>query len=462
MFVTTKGSKLTEYVNKINNNVFNGVQIVKPYLDTRSGDTASITGKIEGGETAILAAMKSAFGNQVTIEKLSGSAARRISGTYDSYAINIASNDGFYFRSIVTSTRSLSKKDLTPVKLNLHDKDINVRNIDDLVLSQLNIQSIPTNIRQACCALLASIKKSTNSNANKFDISVDQSVIDCINSISTTDLKIIGTNFGEILVAKWCLYNKLGATKIRFPKEESNPLEDFKVYFQDGTELNISSKFEGGANASISSFLNEKTELPNGTAQEKQALEVLKAISTGNIINGLLLAEQILNTEEYKAIKLLCKVRSGNVTLNDISHLVSEVLTAAKITSKSTNITPNQIAIYKQLMKPFYDSVNNLGFPRNESFAAISRLADDKKFHPILYSFSSALAKRFNESKIYTSVLNKVARSIKAEQLYLSFESSSRKIVIHKKTFSDSSFTFAPGAIAYKADNTRMKISMTK
>ena len=460
MFATSKGPKLTEYANKINTKVFNGLKIVSPYLDTRSSDIASITGKIEGGEIAILSAMKSAFGNQVIMEKLSGVAARHISGTYDSYAINISLNEGFYFRSIITNKRSLSKKDLTPVKLNLHDKDITIDNIDDLVIKQLNSQSIPANILQVCYALLGAIKKTSSFIGNRFNVDVEQSVMDCITSIPTADLKLIGTNFGEIIVAKWCLYNKSGAIKIRFPKGESNPLEDFTVYFKDGSELNVSSKFEDGANASIASFLNNETKLSNGTTEEIQALTVLKAIAVDKIIDGLLRAEQVLNTEEYQEIQKLCGVT--NVTLNDISKLVLRTLNKAGISSKSSVITQKQSDIYKQELKSFYDSINDAGFPQLGSFQQIAKLSDDKKYHPILYAFSAALAKRFNQSKLYTSVLNKIAREIKAEQLYLSFEPSTNKIVIHRKTFSDSSFTFAAGALAYKADNTRIKISMTR
>lgn len=462
MFVTSKSPKLNEYANKINTKTFNGLKIVSPYLDTRSSDIASITGKIEGGDDAILGAMRSAFGNQVTIEKLFGSTARRISGTYDSYAINISLNEGFYFRSIITRTRSLSKKDLTPVKLNLHDKDIDINNIDNLVLAQLNTQSIPTNIHQVCSNLLLAIKRVSSSTGNRFNVNVDKSVMDCITSIPTADLKLIGINFGEIIVAKWCLYNKPGAVKIRFPKEESNPLEDFTVYFNNGSQLNISSKFEDGANASIASFLNEETQLLNGTIEENKALTVLKAIAIDKVIDGLLRAEQVLNTAEYKAIQTLCGVKNRSITLSDISKLVLKALLKANITSNLSSITPNQIAIYKHELKLFYDSINNAGFPRLESFAQIARLPNDKKYHPILYAFSAALSKRFNQSTIYTNVLNKIAREIKAEQLYLSFESPTNQIVIHKKTFSDSSFTFAAGALAYRADNTRIKISMTK
>jgi hypothetical protein len=283
--------------------------------------------------------------------------------------------------------------------------------------------------------------------------------------ITASDLQKIGKNFGEVVIANWCLYNKPNAISIFFPDEENNPLADFVVNFTLASKippLNVSAKFEDGANASLNSIIRKDSVPPVGaTPAQEKAFNAVKAVAHDAVIDGLLNAEEILKTPEYKAIKAMCP---GQVpTLTSISAVVENALKNSGILLSGDDtpyITSEHHIRFKEQMKPFYSTIKWGGFPDKDSLIKIAVLGKGKYYHPVLYAFSVALAARFNTNPEFSSILNLAATSIKAEQIYLNINNATLSIKV--KVFSESKFEFAAGAMTYKADNVRMKVKMLK
>ena len=250
--------------------------------------------------------------------------------------------------------------------------------------------------------------------------------------------------------------------------EENAPLADFVVNFtklSNTPSLNVSAKFKGGANASLNSIMPQNSKPPvSATVSEAKAFNAIRAVAYDKIIDGLLNAEKILETPEYLAIKKMLK--NDNVTLAKISSVVETALKEAKIDSKtpwnpSSVETKDKYNVFIKNLKPFYDSIEGAdGKPSIHSIPKIVGLGAGKYYHPICYSFSVALAKRFNDDVKFSGVLDKAANAIKAEQIYLDITGTNVKINV--KHFATSKFEFAAGAYTYKSDNVRMKVKMLK
>jgi hypothetical protein len=441
-----------------------GAEVVKYKPARNAFNLPSLTGKVEGGVEGFSVIMRKVFGDKVTVEKITGEIATRISGKYDSFAVAVSKTEGFYFRSIIGDRGSLTDKDLTPTKLNLGGKTLTKQNFDEIIEAGLiNNSELPLEVLTLGHELLYLSKNSGLS------IKTTSEIKKLMGSISSTDLKKFGKNFGEVLIANWCLYNKPNAISIFFPEEENNPLADFIVNFSSTSKkppLNVSAKFEGGANASLNSIIQSNSKSPAGaTDTEKKAFDAIMAVAYDKILDGLLNAEHILDTPEYKAIK---QMGGGvTVTLGSISKTVEKAMIASGITKgmkwESGNaITNNKYQAFLNEMEPFYKLIpgKSGGRPDINTIPKILALGSGKYYHPVLYAFSVALADRFNTNVEFSNVLDKAATSIKAEQLYLDI--STNNISIKVKEFSKSKFQFAAGAFAYKADNVRMKVKMLK
>lgn len=453
--ITTEKNKLNEFVKIINTKTKEDVQF---HGARQQGfNLPSITGKIDGGIKGITAKMQKAFGPKVVVTPVTGDIAKKVSGKLDSFLVKFGVGKdewGFYFRSIVSERGSLTDKDLTPAKLRLGGKTLNKRDIVTAVTGGLELSSLPGNIVELAQQLL---RLSTGKGTT---ISIDRPIKDTLTKITASDLKKFGKNYGEVVLAHWCLYNKPHAESIFFPPAEANPLADFVVNFTKQSKkppLNVSAKFEGGANASLNSFIKKDSKPPK-TADKKEilAFNAIKAVAYGsNIIQGLIDAEVLLQTKEYKIIKKM--VGEKPVTRDTIALVIETVFASLRITPEK--ITQDQYNAFLKEMEPFYTASGG-GIPKLESLSKIAALPKKEYFHPVLYAFSVALAATFNSNADFSNVLDKAAASIKAEQIYLNI--SNINITIKVKVFSKSKFKFAPGAYAHAADNVRMKVAMVK
>jgi hypothetical protein len=449
----TDTALLKNYVTKINAYFGSEAKVVSVYF--RDGSLKSITGSISGGKEAIELVMKNVFGNTTKIEQLSGDVAKTVSGKFDSFLVTF-STGGFYFRSKIGVKGILHDKDLTPAKLHLTGKKLTKENFD-LAFNHGIFDSaydLPINMLDLMQQLLLAVSvKSDN-------IPIANNVKELMGLLTNTELQIFGKNFGEIALAKWCLYNKPKAKHVFFPIEENAALADFLVTLSNNEVLKVSAKFESGANASINSIISKGSVSPKGsTPDENKKFSAIMAVVEQPILKGLIMAEEILDTPEYKAIKKMCK--GGIVNENTIGDVVQKALLDAGIPkgSPASSITKEKISKFRKIMDPFYSKIttDSQGFPKDVSF---SKIAAGKFADPILYAFSVALAARFNSDETYTKILNKAAQAIEAEQIYLKFTPT--HITVNKKIFAESEFIFISGAMTHDADNVRMKVKMIK
>lgn len=437
-----------------------GSDVVKRYYDPRNKSSVpSITGRIEGGADGIKAVMTTVFGSPVTVEKLAGESAARVSRTYDSFLVSTSSGS-FYFRSILRSLGSLTGKDLSPGKVGLAGRILTKENALAIISDGISAnKDLPLEVLDLAKNLAALAKSPGNV------VYLGEDVRELVRALTPSDIKVLGKNFGEVVLAVWYLYNTRDAVSVEFPRYENNPLADFTVNFSRDSgrpPLNVSAKYELGANASLNSIIKPGQELPEwATVEERRAFEAVMAVSHGSIVDGILRAEQILDTKEYRVIRDMVRAAP---TLRNISDLVENILYQAGFLP-STNWS-DQSEVRKKyeafmvLLKPFYDATGRAGIPTIQSMRNIVALGHGKYYHPILYAFSASLAKTFNMSHVFTDVLNKAASTIKADQAYLTIGPSSFRVEIKK--IESSKFKFSAGAIAYKADNTRIKASLVR
>ena len=476
----TDDKQIKAFVAIINTKAFGGEPVVTYHKARSAYHVPSITGKIDGGIKGITAKMQTAFGKSVVIEQLTGVIAAKISGKLDSFLVKFRVGKdewGFYFRSIVSERGSLADKDLTPTKLGLGGQTLKKGDFIEVVNKGF-LLAANANLSEDILALgKALLILSQNEGTS---ISINKPIKNALAKILAPDLKKFGKNYGEVLLAHWCLYNKPHAESIFFPLAEANPLADFVVNFNSKSKiapLNVSAKFEDGANASVKSILQADTKPPKGaSADEEQAFNAVKAVAFGNVLQGLLDAQILLNTKEYQIIQKMyvetCeKLRkdkrkdkpkdacSKNITLDTIAKVIEWVFYSLDITP-SAKITQPKYKAFLTKMEPFYSLIpgQSGGRPKFTSMAKIAALPKNKYFHPVLYAFSVALSAKFNTEQKFSSVLNKAAKSIKAEQIYLDISDDAISITV--KVFSASKFKFAPGAYVYAADNTRMKVKM--
>jgi len=455
--------KIQSYAKTINTTAFGGANIVKYNSPRNAYNLPSVTGKIDGGIDGVKTIMKKAFGDTVLVEKLTGDTAKKVSGTYDSFSVQIGKG-GFYFRSIVSERGSLTDKDLTPAKLQLGGKTLNKQQFADAVKAGLKLSDLPGNITSLALALLELSKGSG------LTIQTNSLVRNLLAATTSSDLKKFGKNYGEVIIACWCLYNKPNAVSVYFPPEEANPLADFVVNFTPASKtppLNVSAKFEGGANASLSSIIQKNSKPPKGATDiELKSFKAVMEVAYGaTIIQGLLDAEILLNTPEYQVIKKMCG--GGVVILDSIAKVIEKAFDSCGIHSGmkwdvGSKGVKEKYEAFLKIMEPFYSLIpgKNAGRPDISTIPKITALPKNQYYHPVLYAFSVALAARFNSNAEFSNVLQKAATSIKAEQLYLEINNIS--IIIKVKKFSKSKFKFAAGAYAHKADNVRMKVALLK
>jgi hypothetical protein len=448
----TNAALLKNYVAKIN--AYFGSDIISVY--SRDGSLKSITGSISGGKEAIELVMKNVFGKTTKIEQLSGDVAKSVSGKFDSFLVKLSTGGGFYFRSKIGVKGVLHDKDLTPAKLHLTGKKLTKVNFDDEFNQGVtnSAYDLPINMLDLMQQLLLAVSVKSDT------IPINTNVKDLMGVLTSTELQIFGKNFGEIALAKWCLYNKPKAKHVFFPIEENAALADFLVTLSTDEVLKISAKFESGANASINSIISKGSVAPKGfTPEENNKFSAIMAVVEQPILKGLIMAEEILDTPEYKAIKKMCK--GGIVNEKTIGDVVEKALMDSGIpkNSPSSSITKEKISKFRKIMDPLYSKIktDSQGFPKDVSF---SKIAAGKFADPVLYAFSVALAARFNADETYTKILNKAAQAIEAEQIYLKFTPTN--ITVTKKIFAESEFIFISGAMTHDADNVRMKVQMLK
>lgn len=321
---------------------------------------------------------------------------------------------------------TIIKKSLTPSKFSLNTmRPLKSNEIEAIVTKHLNTLNITPAAKEACNYIIKQSVAGLNSFPGKFD------------GLTTQDIGIITSDFGEVCGALYVLNSGQNYTHAKFPKDENMRLVDYYLV-KDGIDEKFSAKAgEGGAPAitAVEGALNN-INLESLNAINKKALHVLQLINKGTVYGGVLEVAKYLQLPGYKQlIKLISRAdlktgyRGINIPNQDV--LVNAVNAMGSYESCKEQckelFRASSFAIGSETkMKSVFDGT------------AGSRY---KKWGIIHFPITSEVMEWLNNpANGAIEVLTLAARTLTVNQIYLDYKSGNLTYTIH--TFSDAAFKF--------------------
>jgi hypothetical protein len=399
-----------------------------------------------------------------TIEDLTPTEERKISGTYKAKLCTLTSNvagckvgEKFFVVNIFSDKGSVKTKDLTPEKFNLVNRTFKtLEEIDNAVIVGVsNNTKIPANIKIFLTELYNSV---ANNKLKTEKIKLSQKTVKLLNEIKPADLQAIGKDFGEVLSLRWYISQPFakGWTECYFSSISNEALVDYVVRIKKGTKIinkNISAKFEAGAAPSINAIINNISKAyKNPTVNEKKVIDVLLALSVKTSTTSVKILEvmKTLNNPGYVALKKI--IGNQNFLIGDIQTYIEKLI-------KNVKNTQDRVNIFNQTFKPVFTALNKA--PDDKSLQSVFDEPSYKKYYSLILSpMGYALVDYMNSQEIFQTVLNSISRTLDTEQVYLRFSNGTLEFKV--KLFQDSNFKFAYGANAKDSNNTGIKFSMEK
>lgn len=362
---------------------------------------------------------------------------------------SLTKNESFFIVNTFTEKGSIKTKDLAPDKLGL-TVYTTIKNFDNAIVKGIENLKIGEDIKTVLYSLHYDIQKFKSGKSDTVPFSNETKQLMAI--VKSQDKQAIGKDFGEILSLRWYITQDFAkpVEKFGFSSVSNEALVDFYV-IHGGVKSNISAKFEAGAAPSINSIMKNVDEVyKNPKADEKKAIDVLKALASnnGNTSTKILEAYEALNLPALVQLKNI--IHKKKLSLDDISAYIQSISTLGSKPS-------SRIKIFKEVFKPLYEELGKTA--SEDSLNTVFANSTYRKYYSLVISpMGYALVSYMNETPIFQKVLNNLSRSMKTEQVYLNFTSSAMKF--EKKLFSEAEFKFAYGANAKDSDNTGIKFSM--
>lgn len=369
--------------------------------------------------------------------------------------------DKFFFYSTRTSKGRLRDKDLTPDELKLINFTFTSKSdMDSKVLAAIgNLKHLDDDILSVMSGLYNTVKSSTN---NQTRVPIPEAIKKDMASLTTSELNILGKNFGEIISMRWCINQSFvsGATKYNFVNLSNYPLVDYVIHIRKGFKeipFNVSAKFAQGAAPALSEIIKtfEASGASFSSAEEKNVYQTLRALSTkgtGTISDRLLEAAMKSNSPGISVLKKI--LNKQNFTKNDLQTDIAKIAKLHKTKEDRTKA-------FKERYKAFYDAVGS-GVD-DKSFNTVFYTDNYAKYHSLVISpLGYGLVRFLNNNPTYQKVLNEICRRLDVNQVYLSFAAGNSQMVFENKVFSDSQFRFDWNSNAQNADNGSVKFSMNR
>ena len=415
-----------------------------------------------------LESIMSKAGIPAIISEISLQDQKLISGKYSPKLVEITEDfstlkkgDKFFFFSMKTSGGRLRDKDLTPDELKVQNIIFtNKSSMDSKIFAAIsNLKNFDDDIISVLNGLYTTIANSPN---NQTKVTIPDPIKKEMNGLSTSELNIIGKNFGEIISLRWSLNQTFtnNFTKFNFMNLSNYPLVDYVVYVKEGNKevpINISAKFAQGAAPALSEIIKtfETSGSKFNTTEERNVYQTLKSLSTkgtGTISDRVLSAAIASNAPGIAELKKI--LNKQNFNKNDIQ------LDIAKI-AKTNKTKEERIKAFTQKYSKFYDAVgSSVG---DKSFNTVFYTDRFDKYHSLIISpLGYGLVKFLNNNMLYQKVLNNICRTLDVNQIYLNFSAGNSEMVFEKKIFSDSQFKFDWNSNAQNADNGSIKFSMIR
>jgi hypothetical protein len=335
-------------------------------------------------------------------------------------------------------------KDLTPSKLGLTSGSFqNATSLANTI--RKNIPSATNNpklqellnslvddvLKGAVKGKFVDVSEITKYNEN---ISLSERTKKAISQVSSQDLGMIGSDFGECLGAIVLLKSVTNpGSGISFPANEANPLADFLL---DG--YNVSSKYNKGGAASITDTIKNIKEEQLTTPGQRSLYKIFKLILEYNAIEGPINVAKALKLDSLEKLSQIIKVPSKEIDRQKINGYLVNLL-------KSATTDEQKDAIIKKKFGSFFNLIK-----KAPEFPLKWRDLSPKNYYGIITApFNNHVAASLNANKTYKKALTDIMTKTEVKQLYLKFNVKQNVANFNLKSFSSSEFEFDSALSAY-------------
>ena len=269
-------------------------------------------------------------------------------------------------------------------------------------------------------------------------------------TVTKKDVATIAKDFGEVAGAWWFINNYkdktlCGLDFIEFPEAINEPLVDYYVgCSSSGLKIGISAKADAGAAPALKSIWKAVKDKVPKAPHEKTVWEFIKISVLSDGLTSLVELNKHYNSTAYGLVQKL--IKKDDFTWEDVEKWFSKY-------------HPGDGAdLYKKLDKEFY---SKLPTKRQVMTDAIEKILVSKgaaRAGIILSPMNYSLMDEINKNKQYTNYLNKVARTLGVEQLYVYLKPN--QVSYNLKSFIKADFEFAYWSNAGKPANNKWGFKM--
>ena len=384
------------------------------------------------------------------------------SSTYPTYKVQLTKSvDGYkkgesvFIVSTVKEGASTKTKALTPAKLGLTTGKFKTAALLANTIKK-NIPNVTNdkNLQELLDSLVDDVLKGADkgkfkdaAEITKYDqqISLSEKTRLALTQISTQDVGMIGSDFGECLGAIALLKSVVNpGSGITFPADEANPLADFQI---DG--FNVSAKYNKGGAATITDTVKNIKEEQLTTPGEKSLYELLKTIIAKDGVNGPLSVAKTLKLEGLQKLSEIIKVPVEDINTENINDYLIKIL-------KSATTDEQKDAIIKKKFNTFFEFIN-----KAPSFPIRWRDVSPKSYYGIITSpLVNYVAASLNANKTYKKALTNIMSKSEVKQLYLTMNVKQNIARFNLKSFSSAEFEFESSLSIYNPKNKRLAFRM--
>lgn len=325
---------------------------------------------------------------------------------------NLPKGTQIYIVNRVSSKGELTYKELVPTKFVSGGTKYTKGQLKKNVISSLATMKLSNPIKKFLKSLLDASETTSG-------------VIDSeyLGQISDADIKVICKDFGEISGALWYMsvYDK-ETNGVIYPLMANMKLVDYYITKAKHANLAVSSKSGKGSPASIDSIAKKIVEVDYSSDTEKQKIKKL-IIDIGNSsgLDAIVLGNKVMETPGYKYLQT---IMGSSITPSTIEDLMKKV------------DSPDMVF---QALDPFFKITSYM--PKKEKVEAIYS-EKSKRNGIILAALAYHLCKTLNANPVASAVLNEVAKSLQATQLYMSINKSRSTVEYRVDKFLNLNFIF--------------------
>lgn len=386
------------------------------------------------------------------------------SGDYDTYKIEITkpvagleAGDETFVANQITEKGSIVQKALTPGKLKLPGH----RFTDENQLASYVSNQLPSTIKnpeliKALDSLMNDIAENAETKfKNVSDIiehtdivELDEETKNLLKSFTSTDLNIIGKDFGEVLGAIAMLKSVQNAgSGVEFPAGENNPLADFSI---DG--YNISSKYQAGASATLTAIIKNidpKKQL-KGKQDQIELYEILKSVVLSGVAESYVNVGKAIDSKGLKVLAKCLGMSVKQVNPESINQMMSDLFKGKNDQKKD--------ALLHSTFDDFYNTIGRSPKKGGINWAKLGSNYYGLVLSPLAYSVVDEL----NANPKYKKALKDILSKIDVKQLYLDFNLKSNSATFKLKNFASADFKFATSISVYNPTNSKLSFTLIK